>query len=343
MRKSIVLLIILIATRLVTNAQILNDKWVECNPQGCLALDLYFSEGVTLNWDGACVNGKANGFGKLTKYKNGEYESTYEGDYKNGIREGKGKFTHADGSTKTGTFVKGQLVGEGMMIAEDGAKYVGSFINYRQHGLGTFNFPNGDQFVGFFVSDEFYLGKVTLKNGEVVCIQKGKEVDEIIDNNVVYHSKLGVPITEYFDKNFVRCSKENRVYVRQITYQSKNKPTDSVKTYYKNGQLYSKTFVVYLDYNDEGKNFYEGEAIFYFEDGKIKEKIYLLNNKVTGLNTKYYPNGQIFKELNYSNGLKHGSCKEWYENGKPKSIAIYEEGDILQDLNVEYDENGNVK
>ena len=343
MRKLIVLLILLVTTKLVANAQILNDNWVECNPQGCLVLDPYFSEGVTMKWDGACVNGKANGFGKLTKNKNGEYESTYEGEYKNGIREGKGKFTHIDGSIKTGTFVNGQLVGEGEMTDEYGSKYGGNFINYRFHGLGKLIYITRDQFVGFFVSDEFYTGKITLKDGKIIYLQKGEEVAKIIENNVNYHPKIGIPLTEYFDENFVRCSKENRVYLRQITYQSENKPADSVKTYYKNGQLYSKTFVVYLDYDDEGKNFYEGEAIFYFEDGKIKEKMYLFNNRVTGLNTKYYPNGQIFKELNYSNGLKHGSCKEWYENGKQKSMAIYEEGDVLQDLNVEYDENGVIK
>lgn len=43
-------------------------------------------------------NGKANGNGIAIKYKNGKFESKYEGAYKNGIREGKGTFTHADGS-----------------------------------------------------------------------------------------------------------------------------------------------------------------------------------------------------------------------------------------------------
>ena len=342
MRKSIVILFVIIAAKLVSYAQAQTSKeeWVVCNSQGCKALDPYYSEGITMEWEGSCVNGKANGFGTLTKYNNGEYQSTYEGEYKNGIREGQGKFTHVDGSVKTGTFVKEQLVGEGMMIAEDGSRYVGSFINYRQHGLGTFNFPNGDQFIGFFVSDEFYLGKVTLKNGEVVCIQKGKEVDEIIEERSNYHPKIGVPLTEYFDKYFKRCSKKNRVYERQITYLADNKPTDTVKTYYKNGQLYAKAFAVYQDYDEEGKSFYEGDAIFYFEDGKIMEKLYVFNNKISGMNIIYYPNGQIAKQSNYIDGLKHGSCKEWYENGKPKSIAIYEEGDLLKDLHVEYDENG---
>ena len=80
----------------------------------------------------------------------------------------------------------------------------------------------------------------------------------------------------------------------------------------------------------------------YFEDGKIKERLYLINNKSSGLNTIYYPNGQIAEQMNFIGGLKHGYCKEWYENGKPKSVAIYEDGYMLPDMYVEYDENGSI-
>ncbi len=70
--------------------------------------------------------------------------------------------------------------------------------------------------------------------------------------------------------------------------------------------------------------------------------MYLINNKSSGLNTIYYPNGQIAEQMNFSGGLKHGYCKEWYENGKPKSVAIYEDGYMLPDMYVEYDENGSI-
>ena len=79
-------------------AQTLKDEWVVVNDKGCKVLDPYYSEGITMKWDGACINGKANGFGKLTKYNDGKLESTYEGNYNDGIREGKGKFSHKDGT-----------------------------------------------------------------------------------------------------------------------------------------------------------------------------------------------------------------------------------------------------
>lgn len=337
------ILFLLLATIHISKAQAIKAEWVVCNNNGCKVLDPYYSEGVTMKWEGACVADKANGFGTLTKFKNGEYESTYEGEYKNGIREGKGKFTHADGTAKTGTFVDGQMVGEGVMIAEEGDNYVGSFINYRQHGLGKLVFSTGDQFIGFFVSDEFYTGKITLKDGKIILLQKGNEVNEIKEEKSKYRPQIGVKTTEYFDENFIRCSKKKQVYYREITYQANNKPTDTLKTYYKNGQLYSKAFAVYLDYDDEGKNFYEGDATLYFEDGKIMHNFFLLNNKVTGLDLRYYSDGQIAEQTNYIGGLRHGSSKEWHKNGKLKSIAIYEEGDFLEGLHVEYDENGVAK
>ena len=34
--------------------------------------------------------------------------------------------------------------------------------------------------------------------------------------------------------------------------------------------------------------------------------------------------------------------EEWYENGKPKSTAIYEDGYLLLDFYVNYNENGSI-
>lgn len=336
-------LLFLLALSITGRAQTFKEEWVVSNNQGCKVLDPYFSDGVTMDREGSCVEDKANGFGKLTKYVDGEYDSTYEGEYKNGVREGKGKFTHAYGTVRTGNFVNGQMMGEGVMIYEDSSKYAGNFVNYNKHGFGTFDFPDGDQYIGFFVSDELYTGKIISQDGTVIYYHKKKEVPEIFEKKSNYCPEIGVELTEYFDKYFNKCDKEKQVYYRQIIYQAENKPTDTVKTYYKKGQLYAKAFAVYLDYEDEDKSFYEGDAIFYFEDGKIKERLYMTNNKVDGTNTSYYPNGQIAEQMNFSSGLKHGYCKEWYENGKTKSIAIYEDGYLLPDFYVAYDEKGVIK
>ena len=100
MRKFIVLFLMLLCYESATSQiYTLCEKWVDCG-NGCKLLDPYYKDGVTFSWTGDCVNGKADGYGKAVKYVNGEYESTYEGYYKNGIREGKGKFSHKDGTIK---------------------------------------------------------------------------------------------------------------------------------------------------------------------------------------------------------------------------------------------------
>ena len=59
----------------------LKDKWVNCG-NGCQLLDPYYSDGVSFTWKGPSKGGKANGYGTAIKYVNGEYESTYVGEYK---------------------------------------------------------------------------------------------------------------------------------------------------------------------------------------------------------------------------------------------------------------------
>ena len=128
------------------------DKWVDCG-NGVQLLDPYYSEGVSFEWHGGSKNGKAHGQGTAIKYKNGIKEHTYVGEYQNGIRQGKGTYTHADGTVRKGTFINGQMTGKGTMDSEDGQHYEGDFINYRMHGQGKVTYANGAHFEGTVVCD----------------------------------------------------------------------------------------------------------------------------------------------------------------------------------------------
>ena len=321
-------------------SQTLKDEWVIVNQQGCKVLDPYFSEGITMKWDGPCVNGKANGFGKLIKYNNEDYESTYEGEYKNGIREGKGTFTHKDGTIAKGTFSNGQLIGYGTRTSEDHGKYEGSFFNYRQHGVGTYLYPNGSKFEGFFVSDRIYTGKLTNYDGKITYYQQYNPVVDIKENSSGYKPEIGVKVTEYYDQNWKRCKQKDASYYRLVTYESDNKPKGIVKDYYIDGQLQSEFYCPYLDYDDEGKNFHEGEAIYYYKSGPVQQKLFYYNNNVNGKNTYYYENEEKSQEAEYSFGYLNGDFKQWYKNGKIKLYAIYDRGSLLDSKYIEYDENG---
>lgn len=338
--KIICTVIFIIALTKVSYAQTLKDEWVMCTTQGCTLLDPYYSDGVTFKWEGSCKDGKADGFGKLTKYLNGEYESTYEGEYKNGIREGKGKFSHKDGTILECSFKNGQAIGDGKYDLGDGNKYEGEIVNYRQHGKGIFYKANGAKFEGFFVSDNIYTGKITNYDGKISYLQKSNFVAKIDEKKTGYKPKIGHLITEYFDENWNRCTQKDASYYRLVTYESENKPKGVVKDFYIGGQLQSEFTAVYLDYDDDGKNFHEGEATWYFMNGEIKQKIYYFNNKINGKSTFYYENSRISSEANYDLGELNGSYQEWYKTGKLKLSALYQQGDLVDNKYIEYDENG---
>ena len=340
MKRNIFTLILLFTLSITLNAQTLKDEWVICNTDGCKVLDPYFSNGVTMKWEGACVDGKANGFGKLTKYNNGQVESIYDGEFKNGSRDGEGKIIFKDKGVSVGTFKGGQLIGMGTWISDEGHKYQGEFVNYRHHGIGVLTYPNGSKSEGFFVSDYLYTGKFTNYDGKVIYIQKGNTVDKIVQKSSGYKPELSVKLTEYFDENWNRCKQKDAAYFRLVTYESENKPKGVIKDFFITGQLQSEFTAVYLDYDDEGKNFHEGEANWYFKNGKIEQKRFYYNNKINGKNTFYYDNGQIAQEANYIRGRLNGNYLQWYKTGKPKISAIYKDGVLLDNKFNEFDENG---
>ena len=280
MKTTLTTLILILVSFLWGNAQTytLEDRWVDCGNNTQL-LDPYYSPGVTFTWTGSSKGGKANGHGVATKYMNGKFESRYEGTYRNGIREGKGTFTHMDGSVKTGTFVNGQLTGKGTVKDENGNSYEGDFINYRMHGNGTLRWGNGSTFVGNMVNDAPYTGKYTSYTGEVSYILRGEKVEQLSESKSRYSPKIGQQVREYFDENWNRCDSKHAAYFRLITYSAQNKPQGVVKDYYITGELQSEQFPVFIDYDDEGKTFLEGKQTFYHKNGKVSSVRYYYNNQ----------------------------------------------------------------
>lgn len=339
MRQFIFLTLISLLT-LNSFSQTPQEQWVQCNSSGCKLLDNYYVDGVTFTWDGQCKNGKADGFGKATKLKNGEFESSYEGSYVNGIRQGKGKFTFKGNVVREGMFVNGELIGKGKYYDESGRKYDGEFINYFFHGTGILSYPNGSKFEGFFVADAPYTGKFTNYDGKVTYIQSGNPVEKIKEDKYNYHPKLNEQVTEYFDENWKRCEAKKAAYYRLITYESENKPKGKIKDFYINGQLQSEFYCNYLDYDDEGKNFHFGEAVWYYKSGKVEQKRTYSQNRINGKQTFWYENGQKASEANYETGVLDGYYYQWYQSGKMKLKALYEKGELADDRYLEFDENG---
>ena len=305
----------------------LYEKWVDCG-NGCQLLDPYYSDGVTFTWDGSVKNGKAHGYGVATKFKNGQFESKYEGIYKNGIREGKGQFTHADGSIKTGHFVNGQLVGQGKMTTEDGHTYDGCFVNYRMHGQGTIKYANGASFVGFVADNAPHTGTFTNYDGTITYLQQGNPVEKITSVASKYLPKIGQRVTEYFDKDWNRCEAKTASYYRLITYSAPNTPKGVVKDYYITGELQSEQYPIFIDYSDESRTFLEGEQTFYHKNGKIERKQQYYNNQLNGPSISYYEDGKIASEINFVHGVPNGDAVEYYPNGKIATVRKFNGGQL---------------
>lgn len=305
----------------------LESKWVDCGNNVQLN-DPYYSSGVTFQWSGGSKNGKANGFGIATKYKDGSFESKFEGTYKNGIREGKGKFTHMDGSVKTGTFVDGQLVGHGTLTTEDGHTYEGEFINYRMHGKGVLRLANGAVFEGVMANDAPYTGKFTNYDGSITYIQGGEPVERLQDTKSDYSPKIGKRITEYFDKDWRRCQPKEASFYRLVTYRAPNRPDGIVRDYYITGELQSEQYPVYIDYDDDACSFLEGEQTFYYKTGEVESKRQYYNNRLNGPIATYYKSGALASNVMFSFGVPHGDAVEYYENGKLATVRKYENGQL---------------
>ncbi len=340
MKIQISAILFLLTTSILGVAQTLKDEWVVSTNNNCKILDPYFSDGVTMKWEGGCLDGKAHGYGILTKFSKGEYESTFEGNYNNGTREGAVKFTHKDGSVAVGNFIDGQLIGYGSRTTEEGDKYEGEFVNYRQHGKGKSTYINGLTFEGFWVSDQPYTGKYIYPNGKTALIQARDPVLEITEVKSNYNPPLGKRITEYFDKNWKRCDQKEASFYRLVTYEAPNKPSGIVKDYFISGQLQSEFTAVYLDYNDEGKNFFENDVTYYSESGQIEQTYSYFNNKVNGKFITYFDNGEKQSEHNYVHGVLHGPYFEWFYSGKLKNFALYENDELYEKKYMEVDENG---
>ena len=73
---------------------------------------------------------KISGVMKLSKY--------YIGQFKNGLRNGKGKYYYSNGNIKyEGDYINGKAEGNGKYIWKNGEYYIGQFKNGLRNGKGN--------------------------------------------------------------------------------------------------------------------------------------------------------------------------------------------------------------
>jgi hypothetical protein len=135
----------------------------------------------------SCVSGDCyNGYGKF-----GYANSVYEGYFKNGKKEGKGKMIFWDGGTYEGDYVNDEMSGKGKFIFPSGGVYDGDWVNGNKTGKGIFIFGKGkgegDRAEGDFING--YLtgyGKYTFLDG---TIQEGKWLNWVFQGSEIIETK----------------------------------------------------------------------------------------------------------------------------------------------------------
>ena len=80
----------------------------------------------------------------------------------------------------------------------------------------------------------------------------------------------------------------------------------------------------------------------YYENGNVRYKNSMKNNKLDGIAKYWSEDGHLINEVEYLNGLLHGEWIEYYPLKKIKSLTQYK-FDKKNGLQITYHLNGNKK
>ena len=106
-------------------------------------------------YQGGCKKGLAQGFG-IARGTAG-----YEGEFHQGLKQGRGVKTWAWGDRYEGEFIKDRRHGRGMYVwgvdsPWAGERFVGDYVADKREGWGTYFWPTGDRFEGVWKDDRRY-------------------------------------------------------------------------------------------------------------------------------------------------------------------------------------------
>jgi hypothetical protein len=119
---------------------------------------------------GSWSNGLRNGYGVMVFAATADAgEERYEGEWAADKMEGRGRYTHADGSYYDGMWSGGRMHGPGgVFVFANQNKYTGDFAFDLKHGYGVLEYARGGRYSGHWVNDVAEgEGEVVYEGGEV--------------------------------------------------------------------------------------------------------------------------------------------------------------------------------
>ena len=123
-------------------------------------------------YEGYFKNGEKEGRGKMTFWDN----AIYEGDCTNGLRNGKGKYTYIDGAVYDGDWVNSERTGKGVFIwgkgKWEGESYEGDLVNGYRTGYGKYTKKDGTIQEGKWLNNVFQGVELASSNTQVNTQEK---------------------------------------------------------------------------------------------------------------------------------------------------------------------------
>ena len=121
---------------------------------------------------GNCVNGNCdNGRGTFV-FSAGGPDIEYTGEWKHGMRQGRGVSRYANGDRYEGEWKNDMKDGQGDYSFSKGDKYQGQWKDGKRQGRGVYTWRSGDRFEGEWLNDEKH-GEGALYSSEGTLLKKG--------------------------------------------------------------------------------------------------------------------------------------------------------------------------
>lgn len=202
----------------------------------------------------------------------------YDGNFKDGKRNGQGRFTYTNGDIYIGLWNQDERQGIGTIHFANGDIYEGEWSHNIRNGQGTMNYVNGDSYKGAW-SDDMRNGQGTMNyiNGDAY---DGEWKDDKRNGQGKFVWKSG-EVYEGNWENDERSGYGKGIFTNGNTYEGE----------WKNDNMNGKGSIVYAQDDSNGRESYEGEW---------------LDGKRTGQGKMIWKNGQV-----YEGAWKNGGITGW--------------------------------